>query len=85
MKNSKSVSEHVRPMLAAMARSIDAARARRTASRNNSGTGSSEGTASSNTKFTVGNPNADNGKSKACQRSPQSSFFRDRGTYRKTG
>ena len=63
-------------MLEAMARSIDAARAKRTAPEKSAWSGSSEGTTS---------PVADNGKAKAQPNSPASSFFRDRNDYRKAG
>ena len=46
MNNSNKSSEHVRPMLEAMARSIDAARAKRTATPANEWSGPSEGAAS---------------------------------------
>ena len=85
MKNKNQSSEHVRPMLEAMARSIDAARAKRTAPTNNAWSGSSEGTTLNRANFTIGNPVADNGKAKAQPKSPASSFFRDREEYRKAG
>lgn len=85
MKNNKAVAEHVRPMLAAMARSIDAARAKRAASTPNTWNGSSEGTISASAGFTIGSQVAANGKSKAKQNSQLSSFFRDRDPYRKAG
>jgi len=49
-------------MLEAMARSIDAARAKRTAPTTTEWSGSSEGATSSNANFTIGNPVAENGK-----------------------
>ena len=85
MKNNKAVAEYVRPMLAAMARSIDAARAKRAASTSNTWNGSSEGTVSANSSFKIGNQLAANGKSKAKPNSQASSFFRDRDPYRKAG
>jgi len=85
MKNGKSVSEHVRPMLAAMARSIEAARAKRTAAHPGACSRSSEGTTSTSAHFTIGNQTADNGKAKASPKLPASSFFRERGDYRKAG
>ena len=85
MKNSTQSSEHVRPMLEAMARSIDAARAKRTAPTNNTCTGSSEGTTAAYANFTIGNPVADNGKAKATPKTAASTFFRERGSYRKAG
>ena len=85
MKNNKAVAEYVRPMLAAMARSIDAARAKRAASTSNTWNGSSEGTVSANSSFKIGSQLAANGKSKAKPNSQASSFFRDRDPYRKAG
>ena len=85
MNNSKQSSEHVRPMLEAMARSIDAARAKRTAPTSTAWSGSSEGMTSTPANFTIGNPVAENGKAKAKPKSAGSSFFRDRETYRKAG
>lgn len=85
MKHNQTVSEHVRPMLAAMAKSIDAARARRTASSISTTAGSSEGMTFSSEQLRVGNPTADNGKAKACPKLPASTFFREREKYRKTG
>ena len=85
MKNNKPVAEYVRPMLAAMARSIDAARAKRAASTSNTWNGSSEGTISASAGFTIGSQIAANGKSKAKPNSQTSSFFRERGPYRKAG
>jgi hypothetical protein len=85
MNNRNKSSEHVRPMLEAMARSIDAARAKRTAPEKTAWSGSSEGTTSSNANFMIGSPVAENGKAKAKQKSPVSSFFRDNETYRKAG
>jgi hypothetical protein len=78
-------SEHVRPMLEAMARSIDAARAKRTAPEKTAWSGSSEGTTSANANYQIGSPVAENGKAKAQPKSPASSFFRDNGNYRKAG
>lgn len=72
-------------MLEAMARSIDAARAKRTAPTSNVWPGSSEGATSSHTQFTIGSPIAENGNAKALPKSPASSFFRDREEYRKAG
>ena len=85
MKNSTKSSEHVRPMLEAMARSIDAARAKRTAPAPSAWSGSSEGTVPNHANFTIGSPVADNGKAKAQPKSPASSFFREREEYRKAG
>lgn len=85
MKNSTKSSEHVRPMLEAMARSIDAARAKRTAPTTNAWSGSSEGTTSASANYKIGSPVADNGKAKAQPKLPASSFFRDREDYRKAG
>ncbi|MBT5365606.1 MAG: hypothetical protein HOI88_06035 [Phycisphaerae bacterium] len=85
MNNSNKSSEHVRPMLEAMARSIDAARAKRTAPEKSAWSGSSEGTTSTNANFMIGSPVADNGNAKAQPKSPASSFFRDREGYRKAG
>ena len=81
-KRNKS-SEHVRPMLEAMARSIDAAREKRTTPEKTAWSGSSEGTTSAKADFMIGSPVAENGKPKAQPKSPASSFFRDRDTYRK--
>ena len=85
MKNNKAVAEYVRPMLAAMARSIDAARAKRTAPTTNAWSESSEGTISTHANFTIGSPVAENGKAKAQPKSPASSFFRTKEEYRKAG
>ena len=85
MNTSKQSSENVRPMLEAMSRLIDAARARRTASKNSVLSGSSEGTTSLSPQFKIGSPLADNGKAKAKPKSAASSFFRDRDSYRKAG
>ncbi len=85
MKNRKNASEYVRPMLEAMARSIEAARSKRTTQTTNTWSGSSEGTASPCDNLTIGSPIAANGKAKAQSKSPASSFFRDRETYRKAG
>ena len=85
MNNSKQTSEHVRPMLEAMARSIDTARAKRTAPQHTASLGSSEGMTFAQANFTIGSPIADNGKAKAQSKSPASSFFRDRDDYRKAG
>ena len=82
MKNSTQSSEHVRPMLEAMARSIDAARAKRVAP---ASTGSSEGTTAAYANFTIGSQIADNGKAKATPKSAASAFFRERDSYRKAG
>ena len=65
MKNKNKSSEHVRPMLEAMARSIDAARAKRTAPEKSAWSGSSEGTTSADANFMIGSPVAENGKAKA--------------------
>ncbi len=83
MNTSKQSSENVRPMLEAMSRLIDAARARRTASKNSVLSGSSEGTTSAYANFKIGNTVAENGKPKAQPKSAASSFFRDRASYRK--
>ena len=85
MNNRNKSTEHVRPMLEAMARSIDAARAKRTAPEKNAWSGSSEGTTSTDANFVIGNPVADNGKAKAQPKSTASSFFRSREEYRKAG
>ncbi len=85
MNTSKQSSEHVRPMLEAMARSIDAARAKRTAPQHTAASGSSEGTTFTHANFTIGSPVAENGKAKAQPKSPASSFFRDREEYKKAG
>ncbi|MDP7005003.1 MAG: hypothetical protein QF718_02175 [Phycisphaerales bacterium] len=85
MKNRKNASEYVRPMLEAMARSIEAARSKRTTPTTNTWSGSSEGTTSLSDNVTIGNPVAANGKIKAQPKSPASSFFRERETYRKAG
>ena len=85
MKNSNNASEHVRPMLEAMARSIDAARAKRSATTSDSWTGSSEGTTSYTPQFIIGSQTAANGKAKAKPKSPASSFFRDSDNYRQAG
>ncbi len=85
MNTSKQSSEHVRPMLEAMARSIDAARAKRISPTTHAWSGSSEGTTSSHANFTIGSTIAENGKAKAQPKSPASSFFRDREDYRKAG
>ncbi len=85
MNNRSKSSEHVRPMLEAMARSIDAARAKRTAPEENAWSGSSEGTTSASANFMIGSLVAENGKAKAQSKSPASSFFRDREEYRKAG
>jgi hypothetical protein len=85
MNNRNKSSEHVRPMLEAMARSIEAARSKRTTPEKTAWSGSSEGTTSANADFLIGSPVADNGKAKAQPKSPGGSFFRDRETYRKAG
>ncbi len=85
MKNSTKPSEHVRPMLEAMARSIDAARTKRTAPTANAWSGSSEGTTSVCANFIIGSPVAANGKAKAKTKQSASSFFRERDDYRKAG
>jgi len=85
MNNSKQSSEHVRPMLEAMARSIDAARAKRTSPPTTTWSSSSEGTTYTSDNFTIGNPVAENGKAKAQPKTPASSFFRSRDEYRKAG
>ena len=85
MKNSTQSSEHVRPMLEAMARSIDAARAKRVAPASTASTGSSEGTTAAYANFTIGSQIADNGKAKATPKSAASAFFREREPYRKAG
>ncbi len=85
MNNSHNASEHVRPMLAAMARSIEAVRAKRSKSQQNTWQGSSEGTTSLSPQLKIGSPLADNGKAKAKPKSAASSFFRDRDSYRKAG
>ena len=85
MNNKNKPTEHVRPMLEAMARSIDAARAKRTAPEKTAWSGSSEGTTCADASFMIGSPVAENGKAKAQPKSPASSFFRDREEYRKAG
>ena len=73
-------------MLAAMARSIEAARAKRSSTDTIcAGFGSSEGTTSVCANLTIGNPFAENGKSKAKAQTATGSFFRDRSEYRKAG
>ena len=72
-------------MLEAMARSIDAARAKRTAPTTTEWSGSSEGTTSVCTNLEITSHVAENGKAKAQPQSPTGSFFRDRSEYRKTG
>jgi len=85
MNNRNKSSEHVRPMLEAMARSIDAARAKRTTPDKSAWSGSSEGTTSTSANFMIGSPVADSGKAKAQSKSPAGSFFRERENYRKAG
>ena len=85
MNTSKQTAEHVRPMLEAMARSIDAARAKRTTPIQPASQGSSEGTTFAQANFTIGSPVAENGKAKATPKTPASSFFRDSEGYRKAG
>ena len=85
MKNRNKSSEHVRPMLEAMARSIDAARAKRTAPEKIAWSGSSEGTTSADASLSIGSLVAENGKAKAHPKAPASSFFRERDNYRKAG
>jgi hypothetical protein len=86
MNNRTNASEHIRPMLAAMARSIEVARAKRSTTKTIcTGSGSSEGTISVCANFTIGNPFAENGKAKAQAQTATGSFFRDRGEYRKAG
>jgi len=86
MNNRTNASEHIRPMLAAMARSIEAARSKRSSTDTTcTGSGSSEGTTSVYANFTIGNPIAENGKPKAKAQTATGSFFRDRGDYRKAG
>ncbi|MBC8200433.1 MAG: hypothetical protein H8E86_00185 [Planctomycetes bacterium] len=85
MNNRNKSTEHVRPMLEAMARSIEAARAKRTAPEKAAWSGSSEGTTSADASFLIGSPVAENGKAKAQPKSPASSFFRERDEYRKAG
>ena len=85
MKNSNQASEHVRPMLEAMARSIEVAREQRTCTNSNSWEGSREGTTPYSPQFKIGSTVAENGKAKARPKSPASSFFRDRESYRKAG
>ena len=82
MNNSKNASEHVRPMLNAMAKSIEAARKKRNYALN-SWDGSSEGTTPIAPEFEIGSQVAANGKAKAQPKSPMGSFFRSRDTYRK--
>ena len=69
-------------MLAAMARSIEVAREKRTYSNNTSWEGSREGTTPYSPQFKIGSTVAENGKAKAKPNSPASSFFKDRETYR---
>jgi hypothetical protein len=86
MNNRTNASEHIRPMLAAMARSIEAARVKRASTNTHcTGSGSSEGTTQTCANFTIGNPNAENGKPKAKAQTANGSFFRDRSEYRKAG
>tara|TARA_B100000959_G_scaffold47165_1_gene48177 strand:- start:118 stop:378 length:261 start_codon:yes stop_codon:yes gene_type:complete len=86
MNNRTNTTEHIRPMLAAMARSIEAARAKRsTPDTTCTVSGSSEGTTSLGANYKIGNPNAENGKPKAKAQTATGSFFRDRGEYRKAG
>ena len=85
MNNRNKSTEHVRPMLEAMARSIDAARAKRTAPEKTALSGSSEGTTSVCANFIIGSPVAANGKAKAKTKQSASSFFRERDDYRKAG
>jgi len=86
MNNRTNASEHIRPMLAAMARSIEVARAKRSSTDTTcTGSGSSEGTTSVCANFTIGSPFAENGKPKAKAQSATGSFFRDRGEFRKAG
>ena len=86
MNNRTNASEHIRPMLAAMARSIEAARAKRSSPNTNfTGSGSSEGTTPVCANFEISSHVAENGKAKAQPQSPTGSFFRDRSEYRKTG
>jgi hypothetical protein len=71
-------------MLAAMARSIEAARAKRSSPENQStGSRSSEGTTSIGENYKIGNPYAENGKAKAKAQEATGSFFRERTEYRK--
>jgi len=86
MNNRTNASEHIRPMLAAMARSIEAARAKRSSTDSNcTESGSSEGTTPTCANFVIGSPVAENGKAKAQGQSATGSFFRDRSEYRKAG
>lgn len=86
MNNRTNASEHIRPMLAAMARSIEAARAKRSSPKSQSTwSGSSEGTTSVGSNYKIGSPVAENGKAKAQAQVPTGSFFRERGEYRKAG
>jgi len=86
MNNSTNASEHIRPMLAAMARSIEAARAKRSSPNTQSTwSRSSEGTTSVASKYKIGSSVAENGNAKAQGQVPTGSFFRERGEYRKAG
>ncbi len=86
MNNRTNASEHIRPMLAAMARSIEAARSKRSSTDTScTGSGSSEGTTSVSANYKIGSPIAANGKAKAKPQEATGSFFRDRGDYRKAG
>ncbi len=88
MKNRRDTADRIRPMLAAMERSIDKIRQRRcTPAPAPAWTGSSEGTTSSTSDVTIGSssPTA-SGKPKARAKSASSSFFRERDeTWRKAG
>ena len=86
MNNRTNASEHIRPMLAAMARSIEAARAKRSSTNTNyTGSESSEGTTQACANFVISSLVAENGKAKAQAQSPTGSFFTDRSEYRKAG
>jgi hypothetical protein len=86
MNNKTNASEHIRPMLAAMARSIEAARSRRSSANTDcTGFGSSEGTTSVCATFKIGSLVAENGKAKAKAQDATGSFFRDHIDFKKAG
>jgi hypothetical protein len=86
MKNRHDTANRIRPMLAAMERSIDKIRQRRCSpAPAPAWTGSSEGTTSSTSDVTIGSSSATaSGKPKARAKSASGSFFRERDdTWRK--
>ncbi len=86
MNNRTNASEHIRPMLAAMARSIEAARSKRSSTNTAcTGSGSSEGMTSVCATFKIGSLVAENGKAKAKAQNATGSFFRDRSALKKAG